>query len=539
MPFLIIPAKKSLTISDKFPNNNINSGLISIGNDGFRNYVSYLYFDISSIPINVSITYAELVLFKVDKFYNDYSKVFEIYPLNEYFSTYTTFRNYPKISPLQKKDFYSIQAKAAITIPITSFVRLWLKDYHVTTSILLCGKNKNSLVHFGSAICRNNYLIPFLKVNIEPRCYSKSIIKQQDTSKILVPNISDVEKDHVTGSFSKPKVKTANTTDSIKNIHTNNKVTSDEDPTKTKEIINNENRKENNIGLDNQITALAAVLERLINTISGNNLISKEHDEMSILPNVNSMDKSELLSNPLNELINDFSKLLSGISLNNFGNIPSSLIDQILSSLTELTSTKSTYDESPMTLLSSLFKPLLRMPNNSPLRSSTEDVLSPQNKTTSNTEKSDTDNLMTSSKPDNTSNNLMSASKINEDHNAINSNSGITANSLDSDPCKCIFDKLFCSIIDILCNCCNKNPALWRIRVTGTVAPKSKYISVISIEVFRYCKNHIDNYYVADEYDNSNCNTPLKVDKIYNIAVVPPKNIFDKEKITLYGSYEE
>lgn len=174
MASIIIPASKSITVTDKFPNENINEVILSVGNDGFYNYLSYLFFDISTIPSNVIICHAELVLFKVDEFYNDDSKVFEIYPLTEYFSTYTNYNNRPEVNNVFKKfksDFYPLTSKAAVTVPLTSLVTLWVKYGSINTSIMLCGKSENVLVHFGSAICTDKYLIPFLKVTFTP-CYN-------------------------------------------------------------------------------------------------------------------------------------------------------------------------------------------------------------------------------------------------------------------------------------------------------------------------------------------------------------------------------
>jgi len=87
---ILIPAIKSLTVTNKQSNGNINEDIIIVGGDGGFIYVSYLFFDISSIPSNVVISSAELVLFKTNNFYNDSSKEFMIYPLIDYFSTYTT-----------------------------------------------------------------------------------------------------------------------------------------------------------------------------------------------------------------------------------------------------------------------------------------------------------------------------------------------------------------------------------------------------------------------------------------------------------------
>lgn len=163
MSSVIIPASKSLTVTNKFPNGNINDDTITVGHDGIYNYLSYLFFDISAVPPDSSVNYAELVLFKVDKFY-DCNKVFGICQLNDYFSTYTTYDNQPKINCMLQKNFYPLTSKAAVTIPFTLFVKSWLKSSLLSTNIVLYGKSKNTLVSFGSSICTNTYLIPFIKV---------------------------------------------------------------------------------------------------------------------------------------------------------------------------------------------------------------------------------------------------------------------------------------------------------------------------------------------------------------------------------------
>lgn len=309
MANVIIPARKSLTISDKFPGQNINNNLIYVGNDGIFNYVSYLFFDISSLPSDISILYAELVLFKVDRFYNDYNKIFEIYSLDEYFSTYTTFNNHPKINDTLRKDFYPITKKAVVTIPITSFVKLWIKNPLVNSSIMLCGKNKKSITHFGSAICSEDYLVPFLKVTFKPSCYNKHfLLKQKRFIKNMLPYLKC-------------------------NSRVNNK--------KSKHSKNNE--------------------------------------------------------------------------LNN----------------------------------------------------------------------------------------------------------------------------LYIILLNSLLNYYHLKPTIRKVHVTGTIAPYSKYNAVVNVKIKRHRSNHIDNYYVADQYDNLLNKKPLHIDKDYNIAIIPIKDTCDTENISFYGSYIE
>lgn len=183
---ILIPATKSLTVTNKLPNGNINEDIIIVGGDGEFIYVSYLFFDISSIPSNVTISSAELVLFKTNNFYNDSSKEFIIYPLIDYFSTYTTFNNSPNVSTIIKKNFYPITSKVAATVDITHFAVLWSMNRLTNTGIALFSKDNNILAEFGSSISKDAYLIPFIKVVISPivrdgcnNCCSQEVIAEK------------------------------------------------------------------------------------------------------------------------------------------------------------------------------------------------------------------------------------------------------------------------------------------------------------------------------------------------------------------------
>jgi hypothetical protein len=176
---IIIPASKSITITNKLPNSNINGDTIIVGADGISSYFSYLFFDLSSLPSNITINYAELTLFKTDNFYNDCSNVFGIYPC-DYFSTYTTFKNQPKKDPFSIKYFTPITCNVVVNVPFTSFVSGWIKNPKRSTCIQLFSKSKNTLASFGSAISKDSYLIPFLKIIFTP-------IPQRCTINIPIP----------------------------------------------------------------------------------------------------------------------------------------------------------------------------------------------------------------------------------------------------------------------------------------------------------------------------------------------------------------
>jgi hypothetical protein len=310
MASLIIPAKKSITITDKFPTKNINRGIMSIGNDGFFNYISYLFFDLSSIPNELSIAYAELVLFKVDKFYNDYNKLFGIYSINEYFSTYTTFKNYPKINPKLKKDFYPLISRVAVTVPITPFVRLWLKDYHVNTSLMLCGKNKNSLVHFGSARCPQKYLIPFIKVTFNQYDDNKILFKEKDIKRITLQKAKN-KKNH---ERKKTLTSLGNSINSY-NDFTNNSYINNQANHKQEEIIESPlipTLNSNNHSTTVSSEAFANSLNMLINIFHSLITNSPLSSLSALVPAANSSSLNTATNNPIPN---------SGLLLTNSGNL--------------------------------------------------------------------------------------------------------------------------------------------------------------------------------------------------------------------------
>eukprot|EP00831_Metopus_contortus_P004366 TRINITY_DN11613_c0_g1_i2.p2 TRINITY_DN11613_c0_g1~~TRINITY_DN11613_c0_g1_i2.p2 ORF type:complete len:156 (+),score=57.29 TRINITY_DN11613_c0_g1_i2:84-551(+) len=63
MNSITIPAIKSLTITNKYPDKSLNEDKILVGSDGKYDYYSYLFWDISSIPSNViAVSYTHLTL---------------------------------------------------------------------------------------------------------------------------------------------------------------------------------------------------------------------------------------------------------------------------------------------------------------------------------------------------------------------------------------------------------------------------------------------------------------------------------------------
>lgn len=164
MESIIIPSTKSLTLTNKIPNGNINEDNITVGNDELYTYLSFLFFDISNIPSNAEIANAELVLFKTDNFYNDNRKCIYIYPIHDYFSTYSTYNNSPEVNHIIEGRIYPLTAKISVTANVTKIVSLWFKNAASNKGLILCKKNNNFITNFGSAICKDAYLTPFIKV---------------------------------------------------------------------------------------------------------------------------------------------------------------------------------------------------------------------------------------------------------------------------------------------------------------------------------------------------------------------------------------
>ena len=178
MKSLIIPAIKSLTITNKHPDKSVNEDTIIVGSDGEYNYYSYLFWDVSSIPSNVIISSAKLTLFKVDNFIYDINKKISISPLYEYFSTYTTYNNSPNYDHYSIINFYPLTTKVSVTVDITTIVSSWVKNSLKNKGIILYGRNGDTLTSFGSAKSSDNYLIPFIIINYETNSSNKSCKKK-------------------------------------------------------------------------------------------------------------------------------------------------------------------------------------------------------------------------------------------------------------------------------------------------------------------------------------------------------------------------
>lgn len=166
MRTLIIYANKSLTITDEIPDGNIEDETLLVGSNDF-NYASYLFFDLSVLPDNITNLKSQLVLFKTGDFNNSPIK-FSIYPLAEHFSSFTTYNNYPSWNKNNKVDFYPFTKSIAAESNVTSIVSSWYNGTLLNRGILIIANTRNAaLASFGSAYNTNNDLIPLLHISFE------------------------------------------------------------------------------------------------------------------------------------------------------------------------------------------------------------------------------------------------------------------------------------------------------------------------------------------------------------------------------------
>lgn len=191
MKTLLIPASKSLTITNKFPWKNFNIDRIKVGYDGNYLYYSYLFFNLSSLPRNIVIYNSKLILYKLDKFYNDKHSKFLISPLKEDFNKYTTYYNPPAYYRHKRIPFYPITSKIAISTDITPIVCDWIINRKNNKGIILYNKSDYITASFTSSKTPYDYLVPLLKINydIYPIYkHSNSTIKKVKVTGTVAPN---------------------------------------------------------------------------------------------------------------------------------------------------------------------------------------------------------------------------------------------------------------------------------------------------------------------------------------------------------------
>lgn len=172
MPVINILASKSLTLSNKVPTGNIQDKKIIVGSENKYTYYSYLFFDTSTIPGDIVLLSATLVLFKFADFFNSPTQKFSVYPLLKQFSSFTTYENSCPIDldPTLKQEFLPFTNDVAIEVNITTLFDKWLTNTLINRGIAIKDGTYTKpciLSHtcFGSAYSKDNMLIPFIRVH--------------------------------------------------------------------------------------------------------------------------------------------------------------------------------------------------------------------------------------------------------------------------------------------------------------------------------------------------------------------------------------
>lgn len=164
MDAITLPANKSLTLSDKIPNGNIHKNNIIVGCSNKFEYHSLLYFDISSLPHDITICSAKLTLFKCDGFYDDTSSEFIIYPICSHFSIYTTYLRIPSANTCSGIKFYPMTSKSTVDVNITSIVSSWIENCSSNKGIIISDMWNNCMASFGSSLAKKQEMVPFITI---------------------------------------------------------------------------------------------------------------------------------------------------------------------------------------------------------------------------------------------------------------------------------------------------------------------------------------------------------------------------------------
>lgn len=153
---------KSLTVTDLYPDGNIQDDTLKVGFDGKNIYRSYLYFDIGNILENSIINFVILRIF-IKKIVTCHTPItLYVQALKDEFNKCTTFNNQPEYNKIQ------------IKINVNSDLRGWL-DINITNLFCNCSdisENKGiiirsndwekSLINFASNLTCNPAIIPRL-----------------------------------------------------------------------------------------------------------------------------------------------------------------------------------------------------------------------------------------------------------------------------------------------------------------------------------------------------------------------------------------
>lgn len=195
MAVIDIYGLKSLTVTSEMANTNINSRTIYIGNryvgEKFKAHcISYLYFDMSTIPADIELLSAQLVLFRIEPYTMESQgdEIGRIYPLIDYFSSYTSYVNKPRYNDALEVNFLVKQDRIYIEADLMPIVLNWIKGaVHNKGLVIMVSEHSKQFLKFGSSLNKDKNLLPLLQITFRHKTCQLPLVEIDCTYEIVPP----------------------------------------------------------------------------------------------------------------------------------------------------------------------------------------------------------------------------------------------------------------------------------------------------------------------------------------------------------------
>lgn len=167
-----IICKESISFS-KYSNVKIDKETLYLGSNSNYNYLICLYFDLPSYLRFDDLRKAILILYKIPQKHisnNRYSKYkkfenqYSIYPLEDFFSAYSSEFSIPGVDYSRKKVFIDKPEFCCTEIDITRIVRDCIKGDIENRGFLLMGKKNSRLITYASEKSEKPNIYPTLRL---------------------------------------------------------------------------------------------------------------------------------------------------------------------------------------------------------------------------------------------------------------------------------------------------------------------------------------------------------------------------------------
>ncbi|MFZ7130906.1 MAG: DNRLRE domain-containing protein [Eubacteriales bacterium] len=173
------------------PNTNFGSNpylYIGRGANASFIYRSYLYFNLSNIPVSSTINSATLNLYLIDKPVPGDLEVSIYRTLNTFNENSVTYNNQPAIAPTGiMATIGDMDLHSYIQIDITTLVQGWLTGSISNTGLAILGdETMTSLMGFTSTEFSNNNFWPFLEVDFTDPCNGEMINNMQQIGEFII-----------------------------------------------------------------------------------------------------------------------------------------------------------------------------------------------------------------------------------------------------------------------------------------------------------------------------------------------------------------